>query len=320
MQSKLLNSDLIEAIRRSLPPKTNVTNVLMDVLDIGKEAVYRRLRSEVPFTFAEASRIARSLGISLDRITSVHTEDIAVFNLYMMHSEDPFETYYRSAEDFLHNCAAVQGDPSAEWYTASCSIPHAFCMEYEYLAKFLLYKWLYQQDRIENGRYYADLEIPEKIRKVQLDCAEETRSVASSGFIWDEIVFLSLVNDILYFHEINLITDAEKGRLKEELLSMMDMLENLAAKGEYENGNRIYFYISHINFEATYGYLSTEAVKLSLIRLYAINMIYSADPNVFEYQKNWILSLKKYSTLISVSGERQRIRFFEKQRLLIDKL
>ena len=48
------NSELIKAMNEKLPNGTNLANTLIDMLYLGKEAVYRRLRGEVPFTLAEA--------------------------------------------------------------------------------------------------------------------------------------------------------------------------------------------------------------------------------------------------------------------------
>ena len=64
-----LNTGLIEALKEKLPPKTNLANLLMDTLYIGREAIYRRLRGEVPFTLEEAALISRKLGVSLDKIS-----------------------------------------------------------------------------------------------------------------------------------------------------------------------------------------------------------------------------------------------------------
>ena len=49
MQNEL-NTSLIEAVKEKLPLKENLANLLIDTLYIGKEAIYRRLRGEVPFT------------------------------------------------------------------------------------------------------------------------------------------------------------------------------------------------------------------------------------------------------------------------------
>lgn len=64
MQNEL-NTSLIEAVKEKLPLKENLANLLIDTLYIGKEAIYRRLRGEVPFTLEEAALISRKLGVSL---------------------------------------------------------------------------------------------------------------------------------------------------------------------------------------------------------------------------------------------------------------
>ncbi len=42
-----LNTGLIEAAKEKVPAGANLANTLMDILYIGKEAIYRRLRGEV---------------------------------------------------------------------------------------------------------------------------------------------------------------------------------------------------------------------------------------------------------------------------------
>jgi len=61
------NTNLIEAMKEKLPLKGKLADMLMDKLFIrqktaGKEAVYRRLRGEVPFTLQEAALVSRKLG------------------------------------------------------------------------------------------------------------------------------------------------------------------------------------------------------------------------------------------------------------------
>ena len=51
------NTNLIEAMKEKLPLKGKLADMLMD-----KEAVYRRLRGEVPFTLQEAALVSRKLG------------------------------------------------------------------------------------------------------------------------------------------------------------------------------------------------------------------------------------------------------------------
>ena len=67
MKNAVVN-ELISTMREVTPKEGNLANVLMDILCMSKEAIYRRLRGEVAFTFSEVAIIAGELGISLDKI------------------------------------------------------------------------------------------------------------------------------------------------------------------------------------------------------------------------------------------------------------
>ena len=111
-----------------------------------------------------------------------------------------------------------------------------------------------------------------------------------------------------------------KEEIKKELFLLADELEELAINGKTADGNRVRIYVSNINFEATYSYVDTNNLQLSLIRIYSINSFTTMDNEIFCTLKEWIQSLKKFSTLISESGEMQRIQFFKQQREIIDAL
>ena len=55
-------------------------------------------------------------------------------------------------------------------------------------------------------------------------------------------------------------------------------------------------------------------------QVHSINSLTTQDVQMFQSLKEWIQSLKKFSTLISESGEMQRIQFFNQQREIIDAL
>ncbi|MDR1201048.1 MAG: hypothetical protein LBL58_05370 [Tannerellaceae bacterium] len=320
MKTETLNENLIEAVKEKIPKGVNLANVLMDTLYIGKEAVYRRLRGEVPFTFTEASIISNSLGVSLDRVSGTNSSRNALFGLNIIDHKHPIETYHAQIENYTRIYKAIKDNPTLEWYAASNIIPQVFYLDHDNLARFLMYKWMYQHEKINYIKYFSELQFSEAIREMQKEYVKVSREVASSNFIWDNMMFCSLTNDIKYFMDINLITRDEVDILKNEILCLIDGLEQLAAKGYHKQGKSIRIYVSNINFEASYGYLEADDFKLSMVRLYSINEIATTDQKVFEHQKEWIHSLRKYSTLISISGEMQRIQFFEKQRQYINSL
>ena len=314
-----LNTGLVNAVKEKLPSKDNLANALMDILYIGKEAIYRRLRGEVPFTLAEAAVISRKLGISLDKMIGVSFRDNAVFDMNIVSSEKPFEAYYSILEKQVDLFRSVKEDETSEIGTSSNIIPQTLSLKYNMLSKFRLFKWMYQNENIK-CKHFEEMEIPQKMVEKQKEYSDLVSHIHSVDYIWDNMIFSHLVNDIQYFCSIHLITDEDKDLLKKELFLLIDEMEELSARGKSKAGNDVKIYISNINFEATYSYLDTSSIQLSLIRIYSINSITTQDQEMFRGLKEWIQSLKKFSTLISESGEMQRIQFFKQQREIISTL
>jgi len=314
-----LNTTLIEAVRDKLPTKANLANTLMDILYLGREAIYRRLRGEVPFTLAEAAVISRKMGVSLDNIVGVSFSNNAVFDMNVVHHENPFDTYYSIIDKYVQMSQVLKEDPASEMGTSSNIIPQTLSFNHDILSKFRLFKWMYQNDNIK-CKHFEELELPQKLLDKQKEFVNLSQHIHSNDYIWDSMIFQHMVNDVQYFSDIHLISDEDKKQIKEDLLVLTDELENLASKGKSKTGNDIRIYISSINFEATYSYILASSFQVSMIRVYAINSITTQDPAMFNSLKEWIQSLKKFSTMISESGEMQRILFFKQQRQIIETL
>lgn len=311
-----LNKGLIEAIREKLPSNSNMANALMDILFIGREAIYRRLRGEVPFTLTEAAIISRKLGLSLDNMVGTSFKENAVFDMNVVHHKNPFETYHNILGKYTELLRGMKNDPDAELATSSNIIPQTLYIRHDILSKFRLFKWMYQNDNIQ-CMHFEELEIPDKLLNIQKEFVNATERICNTSYIWDNRIFANMVNDVQYFSSIHLLNDEDKQKIKEKLLLLTDELEALAREGKFGNGGKVNIYISNINFETTYSYIESANVQLSMIRIYAINSISSRDAEMFRSLKEWIQSLKKFSTLISESGEMQRIQFFNEQREII---
>ena len=87
-----------------------------------------------------------------------------------------------------------------------------------------------------------------------------------------------------------------------------------------ETGNSIFFYISNINFDTSYRCVEVKQFRVSLIRAFTLNAAASLDKKTYERINNWIQAVLRSSTMISVSGAKQRIQFFEEQRVIINTL
>ena len=187
----------------------------MDTLYIGKEAVYRRLRGEVPFTLQESALISRKLGISLDKIIGLSFKSNAMFNINIVDYDDPFESYNNILEKYVSLINTMPDDPSSVMGTSANIIPQTLYLKHELLAKFRLFKWMYQNKYID-CKSFEELDIPPKLVNIQKDYVAMTRHIHSIDYIWDNMIFQHLINDIQYFASIHLISDETKEEIKNE--------------------------------------------------------------------------------------------------------
>lgn len=319
MKNYIVN-ELIAAMKERIPRGINLANYLTDALCMGKEAVYRRLRGEVAFTFDEIAMISCKLGISIDQIIGNHQSNRVTFDLNLLHSPDPLESYYEIIERYLRIFNYVKDDISTKIYTASNVIPFTLYSSYEYLSKFRLCRWIYQNGKIRTPNSLSGMHIPDKAVHAHKLLSEAVKACRKTCFIWDSNVFYSFVKEMKYFAGLNLISETDLIHLKNELELLLHELEQISAKGEFSNGNKVAIYLSNIDFEATYSYIEKKDLQISLLRVYSINSMDSQSPRICGIQKDWIQSLKRHSTLISESGESQRITFLEQQKSFIDTL
>ena len=170
------NANLIEAMKEKLPLKGQLADMLMDTLYIGKEAVYRRLRGEVPFTLQESALISRKLGISLDKIIGLSFKSNAMFNINIVDYDDPFESYYNILEKYVSLISMMPDDPNSVMGTSANIIPQTLYLKHELLAKFRLFKWMYQNKYID-CKSFEELEIPTKLANIQKDYVGMTRHI-----------------------------------------------------------------------------------------------------------------------------------------------
>jgi hypothetical protein len=319
-----VNNDIFQhaflaAVRDKIPLAANPANILMDILFIGKEAIYRRLRGEVPFTFLEIAIIANELSISLDTIIGCDSEKSRPFQIRLIEYADPKEFDFALLQGYAELLDTGRSDPCSELTMATNSLPQTIYTKYDCLFRFFVFKWFYHH---ENGpvKPFGEIAFSEKLKDIQIKSGLAHMQIKTTNYIFDNLLLFYVVNDIKYFAKIGLIPESDVLELKKELREMLGYLETLAATACFETGNNVNVYVSNINMESTYTCVKVHHSRLSLINAFVLNSAVSVDQKIFEKTEKWLSSIKRLSTLISQSGELQRIRFFKEQRDIVNTL
>lgn len=321
MPLEKLNAALIGAIQDSTPEYTNAAAMLTEKLNIGREAAYRRLRGEVPFTFGEAGVLSAQMNFSLDRTVGAVDFGNVLFRLNFSDYHTALEDYAKVIEQDILFYREISSDADAEQAIAGNSFPRMLYMRYKNLANFRLFKWLYQQGLIDcSTAKFEDIEAPEPLLQSYHDLVHEAQLMPATTLVFDGSCTKRWVNAICAFRRMHLITDEGVELLKTELLQLLDELEEVCVSGQFRSGNPVSIYISDVDIEATYCYVAARHYRASCIEAFSINSLRSADPNMFEHTKRWVLALSRFATLISCSGELQRIHFFKRERTVVAEL
>ena len=320
MKKEFLFKNLIEILQNRVPQRGKLADMLAELLGLEKEAVYRRLRGSVPFSFHEVHEIALSMGFSLDTIAesiSPFTRQMAVLAIDFF---DPKEHDYEMLEGFIANIQRLKEDPDSESGSIGSIIPSSLCVVYEYIYKFYLFKWSHQFGDPGKIKTYAEANPPERIKQINRDFVDALQSSHRSVYVLDRRFIEYFVNDIRFFTDVRLITKNDVILLKENLHSLINNMERYAVSGHFDSGNDVDIFLANVHFDANYNYIDATTFKLTLMRSFTFSDSYSFDEEVFQNMKNWLNFLKRTSTIISRGNVTERIRFFERQKKFINML
>ena len=311
---------IIAAIREKLPKGKNLTAYLSNKLTLGRESVYRRLRGEINFTFDEIAVLSQDLGISVDNIIGVKQSENALFNIHMLQDSDYFDIYATKMAKYGQMFREMSKQKNTKARMAINTVPYFFIIGYQNLSRFRTYKWVHQNQKIGSHDTFSEYQLPEKIIETHKSFYEDVQTVPEFTLIMDDNVFWSATKDIEYFMKRGLLTKDDVSTLQAELHEMVNMLEQISTEGVTQSGAKASIYISAVDIEASYMHIESNDTQFSQVRIFSISAIDSYNRGLCKIQKEWIESLKKYSVLISKSGEMQRFEYLNKQREYIDKI
>lgn len=314
MKPDSLREHLIKAMSEQLPPGTNLAKLLSSLLYMGKEAVYRRLRGDVAFSFEEAAVISEKMDVSLDEVVHSCFSNRTIVEPVPAGEISAVDKYTSILENKISTLAKVVGSGRSEVGISSNSLPLSLLYRYPGLARFSFYRWLYQYGVSDLSMTFSQVSLPAGLVELQNEYTDRIAGIDYIYYIWSDRLFASLTKDIGYFVDMRLMKPEEASMVVGELMSLAEDMERLASRGGYREDKRVEMYVSSTNIDSTYIYLDAPTVHLSLIRIFSMDTIISREKFLCEGFKAWVKSQKRVSMLISGSGEPQKVKFFRTQR------
>lgn len=317
-----LHEAFIKVLCEKKDKRSELVDIISDVLRIERESASRRLSGKVQFSAREIGLVANELGVSLDAL--IHRSNgyqwIPFSFEYPMTLKSMDVLCDKIEHDFGRLKEVMQQGP-VECGGVFNSLPLEFYIYYPFLAKFMFFKWGYYYVGTGEFDKFSSWEMPKRLMNVREQYDSVLSDLVSVFYIWDEPLIWSLINEIAKFHTACVITTEEKDMLKRDLKELLKNLE-LYIKGLFDTMAKkkvdMNFYVSTKGLGFDSFYLASDTAHLISLDMNFLRSPLHENKESFLALKKWINSLREVSTLLSGSGQVYRRLFFENQYKIID--
>ena len=316
--TELFYDNFLKALEERYPRKADLTNALMDILPLEKESIYRRLRKDVYFSAEETMKIAEAWHISLDNVIRISPSKTHPFHFNMVEYIHPQECDYKLLENYNRDLERITQDPEGKMVEVLNALPRGLYCRSELLTRFVTMKWLYKFDTAEEIVPLSEIHVSERMRALDLEYVNLVHNIPEVHSIHDKRFIEHMIEDIIYFRSIGMVTEDELVLLRDEMLTLLDYIEEVTIKGQFPTtGNKLLFYLSHTWLETEYALCESKDMTLSFVKVLERNAVVSTDKKVFDKFMNMVNATKRSSVLMSGSNILQQVEFFTRQRDII---
>jgi hypothetical protein len=308
-QNELLSAKILESIPENIKP----IEFLTELLNIGKESAYRRMRSEIPFTFEEITRLALELDFSVDEIIGKNKEERIFLDLQVNSSSSHEESFLSTLQEYYKYTELISSAQDKEVFCAFNRLSFASIIGFDALFQLYYYNWKHQTYNISINDPFSEVVIPPEINAIRYQFKLIKQNIYNVHYIIDRDIFENTTRVIQYYYNRKLITDEEIVILKDELSCVLKNIETIMQTGCNEAGASANYYLSLLDIETNSNCATFDGNIACLYWMHPVNSLCIVNQEVCNMQKRWIESIKKYSILVTLSNEILQAEFINKQ-------
>jgi len=300
-----------------IPTHVKPIEYLMEILNISRESVYRRLRGEISFTFEEIVMLSVDLGFSIDEIITKEIHSRVYFDMDFTNSLNPSDFFVSTFRHCCYDFDITMGRDTESIMILN-HVPPRFNVFFNHLFKFSYYRWMHRNQETSLKYFYSDVVLPAELTALQNKMIENSKKIRNNTLILDSNVFLNLIREVQYYYKRKLIKENEFAALIDDLQGLVSMVEGIAQSGYLFPETKFSLYLSSLNVESCSEYIKCNDEIKSQFYISSVEPVSVINPALCAIHKRWLDSMRKYSTLITQSNELLQVRYFNKQRKYID--
>ena len=312
-----LQDALLTRILSHFNRKSEAVEKLSELLNVGRDAIYRRLRGDTLLSPEEICILSEAFGISLDEV-AFGQSDLVFFTFNALSQKiNTVEDYLGSVDENLSRLSQL---PNAKIKYAATEIPIFYYCTFPEIISFKLYVWgrtIWDLNHIQQKPFHFDF-LPPHVMEMGRRLLDNYTQLATTE-LWSLNLFDNTLNQIEY-HVNNGSFAEEKDALLicDRLQELAEHLCFMAEKGrkfkqsqDPDLGPDFRLYHNEMLYTNNTIFLSSPSVRIVFSTFGNPNFIGSTDPRICDYTEDWFEKVISKSGAISMASERARNWYFK---------
>ncbi len=317
-----LQKELFNQIKDSLPPHVSMVDAIGELLDISYDSVYRRIRGEKPVSLEEVKLLCDHFHLSLDQVLQLHTNKVLFTDA---EADNPVTNFTQYLEGLIQLLQYFNGFSKKEMFYLSKDVPVFYFFYYPELAAFKSFFWcrsILNEPGFEEQKFSAKTFDSKKYFELGQNILKEYNQLPSVE-LWNHESINSTILQIEYYRDAGIFeTKEDLAMVVDSCDAMLLHLQKQAEKG-YKffpgangtgGGTPLRFYINEIILGNNNIIMDLDGKKTAFINSTVLKYISTSDKKFTEKMFNNFQTLLSRSVMISQTGERERVRFFNALR------
>ncbi len=302
--------ELLEKIKAKIQHAFSYADEISDLLQISKDAVYRRMRGETALSLDEAAIL-----IAHYQIENPFQINNSMVNFHFTTYTSESNEIVRYLNKLSADLDAIGLDKSTELIFCAEDIPLFHYFEFPLLGAFKLFYWqksiLYTEEFQQKS--FSENIINEEIINISKELSEKYKRIPSLE-IWTENTVNSFLKQIEFYNDAGYI-DSEKTTyaICTEVKKMVEKIERQTIHGYKKNNDssdQFQLYVSDVSIGNNCVLAKLENVNFLYLSFNTFNILKCVEPVFIHENEKWIKRIMDNSTPLSKCSQKIRNKFF----------
>jgi len=305
-----IQSSFLDQVKKRLPDNLSFVDELAEILAISRDSAYRRIRGETVLSLDEVKKLYDKFGISLDVILSNSSQMVTFHRRVVDHADYTLEKWLNSVFKNLNFLSTFEDH---EMIFSAKDIPIFHYFRLKQLSSFKLFFWMKTMLGYPDfeHRLFSEKAIPNELIALANRVWSKYSSL-NTVEIWNEEAIYDTLKQIEFYQECGLFENKEDAiALCDQLIQLLLLIKEEAFNGKKSEGGRFGMYNNEILIADNTVFARMGTKRSVYVNQNSLNLLLTFQEPFCEQTELYLQNLIKKSTQISVTGERERTRFFK---------